>query len=197
MPSAPQVVNMYMALLQERDDRLCAHAAKTPKAAKRWPCRFFNSFFINKLLDEGRGYNYVGVRRWTKKFDVFAHRMLFFPVNISNTHWCLAVVHVREKRIQYYDSMGGPGTYYLRALQRWVVDEMKHKKGEDIDPEEWRLQPTTSDTPQQKNGSDCGVFTSMCADYLSEDLQLSDFAQRDIPRLRYRIAHSIINGRLD
>ena len=118
-------------------------------------------------------------------------------VNIDNTHWCLAVVHVREKRIQYYDSMGGPGTYYLRALQRWVVDEMKHKKGEDIDPEEWRLQPTTSDTPQQKNGSDCGVFTSMCADYLSEDLQLSDFAQRDIPRLRYRIAHSIVNGRLD
>ena len=85
---------MYMALLQERDDRLCA------QTKGRLPCRFFNSFFMNKLLDEGRGYNYAGVRRWTKKFDVFAHRMLFFPVNISNTHWCLAVVHVTEKRVQ-------------------------------------------------------------------------------------------------
>ena len=55
---------MYMALLQERDDRLCA------QTKGRLPCRFFNSFFMNKLLDEGRGYNYAGVRRWTKKFDV-------------------------------------------------------------------------------------------------------------------------------
>ena len=145
----------------------------------------------------GKRYNYANVRRWTEKFDVFAHRMLFFPVNISNTHWCLAVVHVREKRIQYYDSMGGSGTEYLRALRRWVVDEMKDKKEKDVDPKEWLLQPTTSDTPRQANGSDCGVFSSMCADYLSEDLQLGDFAQRDIRRLRYRIAHSILQGRLD
>ena len=124
-------------------------------------------------------------------------RVIRKPVSIDNTHWCLAVVHVREKRIQYYDSMGGPGTQYLRALRRWVVDEMKDKKEKDVDPKEWLLQPTTSDTPRQANGSDCGVFSSMCADYLSEDLQLGDFAQRDIPRLRYRIADSILKGRLD
>ena len=59
------------------------------------------------------------------------------------------------------------------------------------------VRPQCSTTPRQANGSDCGVFSSMCADYLSEDLQLGDFAQRDIPRLRYRIAHSILKGRLD
>ena len=76
-------------------------------------------------------------------------------------------------------------------------DDGESAEKDEDDEKEWLLQPTTSDTPRQANGSDCGVFSSMCADYLSEDLQLGDFAQRDIPRLRYRIAHSIINGRLD
>ena len=59
------------------------------------------------------------------------------------------------------------------------------------------IQPTMSDTPQQTNGDDCGVFMSMCADYLSEDLQVTSFAQADIPRLRLRMAHAILAGRLD
>ncbi len=41
--------------------------------------------------------------------------MLFFPVNISNTHWCLAVAHLDARRLQYYDSMGGGGRAYLEA----------------------------------------------------------------------------------
>ena len=103
----------------------------------------------------------------------------------------------RSAAHRYYDSCGGAGSTYLRALRQYVVDEMKHKKDKTENPADWRLQPTTPDTPRQENGSDCGVFASMCADYLSEDLRLGDFAQRDVPRLRYRMAHAILEGRLD
>ena len=156
---------------------------------------------MEKLLDAGAGYNYALVRRWTKKFDVFALERVFVPVNIGNTHWCLAVVHVQRRRVQYYDSMGGGGRVYLDALQRWLGDEWRQKKGDAApaappDFGAWPKVPTTRDTPRQENGSDCGVFACACADYLAEDLDL-DFAQRDIGRVRYRIGDAILKGKLD
>lgn len=46
---------------------------------------------------------------------------MFFPVNIDNTHWCLAVVHMQAKKIQYFDSMSGSGDMYLQGLKRCVL----------------------------------------------------------------------------
>lgn len=39
---------------------------------------------------------------------------------IQQTHWCLAVIFMTEKRIQYYDSMNGSGAACLDVLFRWV-----------------------------------------------------------------------------
>lgn len=46
---------------------------------------------------------------------------------------------------------------------------MKHKKKQEFDEQGWELVPTQPDTPQQANGSDCGVFTSIFADFLSRN----------------------------
>jgi sentrin-specific protease 1 len=55
-----EVINFYMKLLQERDDRRC-QADCSRKAS-----HFFLSFFITKLLDGSTGYNYDAVRRSVK-----------------------------------------------------------------------------------------------------------------------------------
>ena len=47
--------------------------------------------------------------RWTRKIDLFSKHKVFFPINISNTHWTLAVSYMDEKKIVYYDSLGGVG----------------------------------------------------------------------------------------
>lgn len=83
------------------------------------------------------------------------------------THWCMAVIFMTEKRIQYYDSMSGSGTTCLNVLLRYLHDEMQHKKSATFDASDWELVTTDDDTPQQANGSDCGVFSCMFADYLS------------------------------
>lgn len=45
---------------------------------------------------------------------------------------------------------------------------MEHKKKERFSEDGWELVPTDLDsTPQQQNGSDCGVFSCMFADFLS------------------------------
>ena len=191
-----EVINFYMQLLQQRNEAQCG------QNKKKLPSYFLNSFFLTKLLDGTGIYTYANVRRWTKKFDVFSADKIFFPINVSNTHWTLAVVHMHDQRIQYYDSMGGKGTKYLDALLRWVQDEHEDKKaklgsGGQFDATRWRRVGTIqATTPQQRNGVDCGVFCILFADFLSDNLDLSSFQQKDISMFRRKVAHFIVNGEL-
>jgi len=119
-----ELVNYYFAMLQQRDAELCA--AEPGRA----PSHFFNSFFIPKLMGtDARTYNYAGVRRWTKKFDLFSRHRVFAPVNVGNMHWCLIGVDFRARAIRYYDSMGGTGAPYLKAMLKYLKDEHQTKKG--------------------------------------------------------------------
>lgn len=181
-----------MNMLKERDEALCA-----ANLARRssW---FFNSFFIAKLLgcDGKYTYTYTNVKRWSKKFDVFAMDKVYMPVNISNTHWTLLVIYVQIKRIHYYDSMSGSGKRYLEAAKRWIVDEAKDKKGiNDYDVSDWVLVDREPNVPQQMNGVDCGVFTTVCADFVSDNLPL-DYEQDHMPFFRRKIAADILRGSL-
>ena len=157
---------------------------------------FFNSFFFTKLLENG-SYNYRNVKRWSKKVegkDVFELDKILVPVNVSNMHWCCLCVHVQERVVQFYDSLGGSGLEYLEAMRGYLRDEWsKLGKPGTFDEAEWDLVPTTSNTPRQKNGYDCGVFTSTCADFLSLGVPLT-YTQEDIGRCRRRIAMKILDG---
>jgi sentrin-specific protease 1 len=148
---------------------------------------------MSKLLEKGK-YTYSNVRRWTKKFDVLSKDKIFFPVNIGNTHWALAVVYVKRKEIVYFDSLKRDGIRYLQALARWFQEDVKDKKETDVDTTKWILR-SESNAPQQRNGYDCGVFTITFADFLSDDLPLQ-FNQQDITENRFRFASSIMAGSL-
>lgn len=182
---------------------------------------FFKSFFVTKLRNEnvpGKDgqYQYTNVKRWSKKVkgmffsglngfgcshslaclgkDVFALDKVFFPVNQGNAHWTLAVAFVQERRLQFYDSMGGGGRQYLQDLERYFKDEFKDKKKTE-DTRKWTLVPCTEDTPRQRNVVDCGVFICIFAEFLSRDRPLT-FSQDDIYICRNRIAHSLLTGKI-
>jgi Ulp1 family protease len=185
-----EIINFYMCLLMERDEKLSDESVN----AVRRTSHYFNSFFMCKLLTEC-GYNYGAVKRWSKKFDVFEKDKIFIPINIRNTHWTLAVVYVLKKEIAYYDSMSGVGRQYLSALLRWLQDEAKEKKGITLDVSDWTLIDSHEgeDVPQQHNGFDCGVFTTICADYISDDLPLV-YSQQEMPLNRAKIGAAILRG---
>ena len=46
----------------------------------------FNTFFYTKLQSDGYG----GVKRWTRRVDIFAAAYILVPVHLG-MHWCLAV----------------------------------------------------------------------------------------------------------
>eukprot|EP00633_Aureoumbra_lagunensis_P000120 CAMPEP_0197304078 /NCGR_PEP_ID=MMETSP0890-20130614/52051_1 /TAXON_ID=44058 ORGANISM="Aureoumbra lagunensis, Strain CCMP1510" /NCGR_SAMPLE_ID=MMETSP0890 /ASSEMBLY_ACC=CAM_ASM_000533 /LENGTH=472 /DNA_ID=CAMNT_0042784043 /DNA_START=186 /DNA_END=1604 /DNA_ORIENTATION=+ len=185
-----EIINFYFNLLQQRDKALCE------KYPNYWiSSHFFSSFFITKLLgDDARTYQYSGVRRWTKRFDIFQKRFVFVPVNVGNMHWTLLRFDMQNREIRYFDSMGSTGTNYLRAALRYLQDEYQDKKKVPMpDPSSWTLTPTTDNTPRQLNGYDCGVFTIFCAHYNSLDGIEPDFSQPHIPHLRKRIMLAIID----
>jgi len=185
-----EVIHYFLLCLARRDEQMCK------KDTNRKRSHFFKSFFVSKLMDEASGYRYQNVKRWSKKVagkDVFALDKIVFPINVGGVHWTCAVAFMQEKKIQFYDSMGGGGQRYVNGLLRYFEDEHKDKKKASLDTSEWNLVSCQPDTPQQLNGFDCGVFTCMFADFLSRDMPLI-FSQEHVTECRERIALSIMNG---
>jgi sentrin-specific protease 1 len=85
-----ETINLYMKMIQKRgdDSKVQIHC--------------FNSFFYELLTSCG----YAKVSRWSRRKDMFAMDKLLFPVHLGN-HWCLAIINVKNKRLEYYDSLGG------------------------------------------------------------------------------------------
>ena len=184
-----ELINFYFQLLQQRDKAILEKKGNNDLSS-----HFFNSFFFVKLLgDDQRSYNYAGVRRWTKRFDIFQKKYVCIPVNLGNMHWTLIVIDVQHKVIRYFDSMNGQGYDYLNATLRYLKDEHVDKKKTPLDTDGWTLLPTTPDTPQQQNGYDCGVFATFFAHFMSLDGTEPDFDQSNINLLRRRLLLSILD----
>ena len=106
------------------------------------------------------------------------------------------MIYITKREIHYYDSMSGSGMKYLEGMKRWLKDEHFDKKKEELNVENWILKDREKNIPQQRNGVDCGMFSIICADFLSDDLPLT-YGQKDMPSFREKVAASILSGQLD
>ena len=197
-----EVMNFYMALLQDRNIKRCQ---ENPKH-----CRvlLMNTFFYTKLTSSG--YNYKSVKRWTKKVklvkkglsnisSIFELDKLIFPVHVNKIHWCCGCVDFKKKVFLYFDSMNGASSSFFNNMRKYIVDEFQDKlKGDqskyNLDLKQWKQNNNRSKYPQQQNGVDCGVFTSKCADWISDDLY-PDYSQQDMQYFRNRMMVEIIRGK--
>jgi hypothetical protein len=152
-----EVINYFLKIcLAKRDKKLCA---REPGRRRSY---FFNSFFMQTIFDEKnndpnlrRRYNFENVRRWSKKVpgkDIFNLKYIIYPINLDNMHWTSAVIFMEEKKIQYYDSLGGTRWSKLIGLLEYVKDEYRAKNGKDMDVSDWKLVSCSKGTPRQRNG---------------------------------------------
>lgn len=107
---------------------------------------------------------------------------------------------MQRKLIRYYDSLGGNGRLggkYLTAVLNYLHDlDQKVKKSHvEFNVKDWTLE-TVGDTPRQKNAYDCGMFLLMIADFLTDDIPLSNLKQSDIAFYRQKVCLSILRGLL-
>lgn len=144
-------------------------------------------------MDTGSLGGHNGLKRWTKKIDLFQIDFILIPVHLG-LHWCLAIVAPKDQTIRYYDSMGGQNMACLEGLRKYMEAESLDKRKVRLDTSDWLLE-CVEDIPQQMNGSDCGMFACKFAEYVSRRAEIT-FEQKDMPYFRRRMVYEIINRQL-
>jgi hypothetical protein len=199
-----EVVNAYMCLLQIRNDLnidCCTEASPgdistTEVVCKMPKCLFFNSFFYALLRNPRDGYCYLNVKRWGRRFNISEMDRVFLPINISNSHWCLAVVFPQEHEIHYYDSLGGKNPCCLNLLERYLQDEGRFRNVKALTGSWQKKNFGPPEIPGQGDGCSCGVFVCAFADCLSAGHKPKGFMQHDMPTIRRLIRDFFIGCRM-
>lgn len=198
-----EVVNFWLGLVQERCNKRVSSTKYPPK--HRAKVLIMNSFFWTRLFNKG-SYTYKNVRRWTKKTKlkkiglgtIFELDKLLIPVHISNTHWCGGVINFKQKRFEYYDSLGRGNNKFFKFCRRYLHDECRDKLGIDFCLKGFE-NFCPSNAPQQGNGSDCGMFMLKFLEWASECRDPSGpdgFSQEHMRYFRRRTLLEIIQNNL-
>ncbi|XP_056354671.1 sentrin-specific protease 5 isoform X6 [Oenanthe melanoleuca] len=168
-----QIINMYGELVMDA----------VPEKV-----HFFNSFFHRQLVTKG----YNGVKRWTKKVDLFKKTLLLIPIHLE-VHWSLITVNIPSRIISFYDSQGIHFKFCVENIRKYLLTEAKEKNHPEF-LQGWQT-AVTKCIPQQKNDSDCGVFVLQYCKCLALD-QPFQFSQEDMPRVRKRIYKELCERQL-
>ncbi|XP_016967152.3 sentrin-specific protease 5 [Drosophila biarmipes] len=175
------IINFYMNLMIERSEK---RSGQLPSVYS------MNTFFMPRLLQSG----YAGVKRWTRRVDIFKKDIILIPVHCSSVHWTMAIIDMRRKTILYYDSKGGANQNLLGAVEKYLWEESLDKRKQPFDTSTFRIEKARN-VPHQKNNTDCGVFSCMFAEYVTRNAPIT-FSQDNMVYFRKKIALEIIDGEL-
>ncbi|KAF7661349.1 hypothetical protein LDENG_00263620 [Lucifuga dentata] len=168
-----QVMNMYGELIVESANHTV---------------HFLNSFFHRQLVTKG----YEGVKRWTKKVDLFSKSLLLVPIHLE-VHWCLVIADMVKKQICLYDSQGNRLQKVVRNILKYLMTEAKERQQTAFE-NGWSVSFDAT-VPQQKNENDCGVFVLEYSRCLALAKPLH-FSQNNIPKIRKRIYKELCDCQL-
>ncbi|KAJ1398196.1 hypothetical protein B484DRAFT_339727 [Ochromonadaceae sp. CCMP2298] len=125
------LIGAGMAMIQTRHDRLALLRQNLGAPVQR-SSRFYNSQFMCCLLQQQSSspgeYSFLGVQRWTRRFDIFDLDRIYLPLNVGNQHWTMIVVHVQRRRIEYFNSLCARGRSYMKHVLHWLKDETTDKQ---------------------------------------------------------------------
>ncbi|XP_056282997.1 sentrin-specific protease 2 isoform X1 [Pseudoliparis swirei] len=182
-----EVINFYLSLVMER----CSSEAAGLKIYS------FSTFFFPKLRGGGGGPagGYPAVKRWTKAVDLFLYDLVLVPLHLG-VHWAMAVIDFKSRTVMSYDSMGQRHDDVCSLLLLYLKEEHRSKRGRELDSPKWTVGSLrATEIPQQRNGSDCGIFVCKYADYIAKGRPLT-FKQCHMPLFRKLMIWEILNQKL-
>ena len=183
------VVDLYFLLIQDRSN-------KNNNGVKFE--HFFPVSFMTLLLSEMGPYDdYERLEDYCEGFDLFALKMLYFPVNIDDTHWALIIVDIKKRHIFWYDSLMSCSrtNTYLSALSNYLKSMLKVSHQNymvDYNKSPWNSYVRFK-TKIQKNKYDCGVYMCMFADFVSDNVDYSTLCDNHMTYFRKHILLSLKN----
>ena len=186
-----EIINNFFQLLAIRDQQ--QGQAKTSL--------FFPTTFMYLLLDKepSKKYTFANVEGWFMRnhSDMIKDtKKIFIPINISRLHWALVVIFFETKNINYYDSLRQDGRKFVEATIQFLIELFENNVTYSFDVNEWEVNFNPRGTPIQWNGTDCGAFVCLYADYTSLDLVLPKQSLEDMILYREGIADALLKGRV-
>ncbi|KAJ7937534.1 hypothetical protein B0H13DRAFT_1588453, partial [Mycena leptocephala] len=127
--------------------------------------------------------------------DIFSKDTILIPINIGNVHWAVAVINLRLKRIEVYDSAHLDHIDVFRCLREYLDHEHRNKRDSAFDFADWE-DTIPLKTPTQTNNYDCCVFACQFLRYLACSARTLPFTPEDMPDLRQRMVLQIHDRRL-
>ena len=183
-----EIIHYFFRLLTIRDQNLFPQDRS----------HFFSSFFFTQFFSGGEKgeYTYKAVRTWQRRVpgqDTFNLKHIFFLCHSGGNHWTLAVVRMKEKKIEYYDSLLGNGKRYTNGLWTYLNDVWADTRGGELpEREKWEIVVSNHHSAIQRNCYDCGIFAIMFANYLSINKRIN-FNQKLISTLRPKMILTILH----
>ena len=146
-------------------------------------------------------------------------RKVFFPVYIDTNHFAVLVLDVKFKALVYYDSilygknkttgMTANAEKYLYLVTDFIKNYLKYKEFAGKSKVEAFLKDMEhrliqyDNSPQQKNGYDCGVYTCALGYLISADKRIPEpkkkgatFTKKQVQNMRLRIKESFVKGEI-
>ena len=125
-------------------------------------------FFLPLLMQGSIPLFYVNKDKYPLGWADVEH--VFIPINEPETHWSLAVFHIRSGNVTFYDTQGYPETetrlFYLKMRETLETSLPKLLKAADvfdqkgIDPVSYRIKFMNAEDVPMQGGlfDDCGVW---------------------------------------
>lgn len=175
-------LSVLCAALNEKRGHVKARNGPTP------PFAAYSSAWLKQCQDKGA----ASLKRWTSRLGIKDGRldqadMIFLPVN-TGAHWTLAIIHGKDKTIEYLDSLGGAGTAVITAVRSLLASEL----GKDYREDEWTISRSRSSS--QDNSDDCGVFTCFNAFAAARNIAFTQVTAAKMPIARRLMAAVLMNG---
>lgn len=108
------VIEFYLELIRERSQ----HRNEMPNVCAISP--LFSQDVPNMTESELK-------RKWVKK-DISAMDYIFIPIYHPNTgHWCMTIVEMKTRTLEYYDSLGGESEEALKKAKLLLANDIEWK----------------------------------------------------------------------
>ncbi|KAK9454325.1 hypothetical protein V1511DRAFT_501700 [Dipodascopsis uninucleata] len=180
------IIDFYLEMITQRSRISTTDGLSIPRSF------VYTTHFYTTLSNKG----YKGVSRWAKRKQLVLDQTdyIFVPINVHNTHWCVSIINLKNRRFEYYDSLGGGAGDAFDHLRQYIVNESKQQVYDLNDIDYW-TEYVSKDSPMQENGYDCGVFTCKTIEVLSRN-GLFSFSQKDMSIIRRRMIYEILEKQI-
>lgn len=191
-----EIINVYMLLLRDQCEgyeRECPDQMSHFFRVEFLKCLFYPRYNFSVWAEKGK----IDLHTCGKDLMQYAH--VFFPIATSvnndsltskTNHWILVVARPCKHEIQAYDSCGRKRMAHLNRVKTFM-DSLYEYQNKRKDPNNWKLIEGMKGTPQQVNGSDCGVYVLMTIDQLLHEKDPLEITESSASKYRRTIFDSI------